>query len=198
MSLINRNCDRNSEGSHAGERTEAEPPTRFTDADEAYMQLALQEAAQAAADGDVPVGAILISRATGEILARGHNTREAKKTALGHAEMNAIAEACSVLESWRLNDCTLYVTLEPCPMCAGAILNARIPRVVYGTADPVAGAMGSVWALHRHPMENRHTTVECGCCEAACREELQVFFRNQRTTDNGRSIDGPTRDGNDE
>lgn len=157
-----------------------ENKTGFTERDEAMMRLAMEEAAAAEAEGDVPVGAVLVSDATGEILARGRNTREVMATALGHAEINVIQNACARLGSWRLADCTLYVTLEPCPMCAGAILHARIPRVVCGAADPVAGAMGSVWAIHRHPVESRHTKVEYGCLEEECREQLQAFFRKQR------------------
>ena len=152
----------------------------FTKADEAFMRIALEEAAMAAADGDVPVGAVLIRTSSGEILARGRNTREVMQTALGHAEINAIHDACKTLGAWRLEDCTLYVTLEPCPMCAGAILHARIPRVVCGAMDPVAGAMGSVWAIHRHPIENKHTSPEVGCLEEECRAILQDFFKNRR------------------
>ncbi len=152
----------------------------FTVQDETYMRMALEEARLAGASGDVPVGAVLVDTRTGDVIARGRNTREIAQTALGHAEINAIAEGCAHLGGWRLADCTLYVTLEPCPMCAGAILHARIPRIVYGAADPVAGAMGSVWALHRHPVESRHTTVEVGCLEAECKELLQEFFRLRR------------------
>ncbi len=152
----------------------------FSKKDEAYMLIALEEARSAAEAGDVPVGTVLIENATGAILTRGRNTREVMQTALGHAEINTISEACAALGNWRLADCTLYVTLEPCPMCAGAILHARIPRVVCGSLDPIAGAMGSVWALHRHPVENKHTKVEFGCLEAECREVLQKFFRERR------------------
>ena len=152
----------------------------FTKADESFMAIALEEARRAGADGDVPVGAVLIRTSTGEILSRGRNTREVMRTALGHAEMNTISEACAALNSWRLEDCTLYVTLEPCPMCAGAILHARIPRIVCGAMDPVAGAMGSVWALHRHPVESKHTRLESGCLEEACGEILREFFKSRR------------------
>jgi tRNA(adenine34) deaminase len=152
----------------------------FTEFDERMMRIALLEARRAAEDGDVPVGAVLIQNATGEILAKGRNTREVMGTVLGHAELNTISEGCSLLGGWRLEDCTLYVTLEPCPMCGGAILHARIPRVVCGAADPVAGAMGSVWALHRHPVESKHTKVELGCLEEECKEILQSFFRDRR------------------
>lgn len=152
----------------------------FTEFDERMMREALLEAHRAAEAGDVPVGAVLIQNATRAILAKGRNTREVMGTALGHAEINAISEGCAVLGGWRLENCTLYVTLEPCPMCGGAILHARIPRVVCGAADPVAGAMGSVWALHRHPVENKHTKVEFGCLEEECKEVLQDFFRDRR------------------
>ncbi len=152
----------------------------FDAVDESCMRVALEEARHAGEDGDVPVGAVLVETATGKILARGRNTREVAQTALGHAELGAIADGCAVLGGWRLSGCTLYVTLEPCPMCAGAILHARIPRIVCGAADPVAGAMGSVWALHRHPVESKHTRVEVGCLEAECRDVLQEFFRRRR------------------
>ena len=152
----------------------------FTPIDESYMRIALKEAHRAAEDGDVPVGAILVQNATGEILARGRNTREVMKTALGHAEINVISDACAALGNWRLEDCTLYVTLEPCPMCAGAILHARIPRIVCGAMDPIAGAMGSIWALHRHPIENKHVKLESGCVEEECKALLQDFFKNRR------------------
>ena len=152
----------------------------FTKQDEAFMSLALEEARRAAEEGDVPVGAVLIRNATQEILSTGRNTREVMQTALGHAEINAIHDACNALGAWRLEDCTLYVTLEPCPMCAGAILHARIPRIVCGAMDPVAGAMGSVWAIHRHPIESKHTSLEVGCLEEACRTILQDFFKNRR------------------
>ena len=151
----------------------------FSDQDMAMMKEALTEARLAGDAGDVPVGAILTD-ADGHIIARGHNTREIMQTALGHAELSAISNACSALGSWRLSGCTLYVTLEPCPMCAGAILHARIPRVVYGASDPVAGAMGSVWAIHRSPVENRHTRVELGCMEEECRAILKEFFKSRR------------------
>lgn len=152
----------------------------FTAADVQYMQEALRLAHAAAETGDIPVGALLVDDNTGEVIAAGQNTREALGTALGHAEINVIDAACRAQGGWRLENCTLYVTLEPCPMCAGAILQARVGRVVYGAADPVAGAMGSVWAIHRHPVESRHTTVKCGCMEEECKEMLQAFFRTRR------------------
>ncbi len=153
----------------------------FAEQDMAYMRLALDEARMAAETGDVPVGAVLVSD-DGTMLAKGHNTRELLQTALGHAELNALETACASLGTRRLPPCTLYVTLEPCPMCAGAILQSRIQRVVCGAADPVAGAMGSVWALHRHPVHATHTRVEVGCCEEECRNLLQNFFKQKRKT----------------
>ena len=159
----------------------------FSCQDIAMMKEAIAEAHLAGEAGDVPVGAILTD-ANGHIIARGRNTREVMRTALGHAELTAISDACAVLGGWRLSGCTLYVTLEPCPMCAGALMHARVSRIVCGAADPVAGAMGSVWALHRHPITNTHTMVEMGCLETECRDLMQRFFRNRREaseTDNG-------------
>lgn len=158
----------------------------FSEKDEAWMKLALEEARQAGLAGDVPVGAVLVDE-QGSIIARGRNTREVMGTALGHAEINAIENGCTSLGGWRLTGCTLYVTLEPCPMCAGAILHARISRIVCGAADPVAGAMGSVWALHRHPVANphTHTIVEFGCLEESCKDILQRFFQSRRQESNG-------------
>lgn len=152
----------------------------FTEQDVFYMQEAIAEARLAMADGDVPVGAVLVDHADGKILCRGRNTRELLGNALGHAELNVIGEGCSILGGWRLENCTLYVTLEPCPMCAGAILHSRIPRVVFGASDPVAGAMGSVWAIHRHPVKSPHTQVEYGCEEETCGELLKEFFESRR------------------
>ena len=157
----------------------AEVGGRFSSCDEAFMKIALEEARLAGEAGDVPVGAVLVD-GQGRIVAKARNTREVMGTALGHAEVNAVAEGCAAFGGWRLAGCTLYVTLEPCPMCAGALLHARVPRIVCGATDPVAGAMGSVWALHRHPVENTHTTVEFGCLERECRELLQAFFQSKR------------------
>ena len=151
----------------------------FSDADMRYMAVAVEEAQLSADQGDVPVGAVVVAK-DGTIVARAHNTKEADGTAIGHAEINAIGVACEQLERWRLTDCTLYVTLEPCPMCAGAILSARIPRVVVGTKDAVAGAMGSVWALQRNPAPWGTCDVLYGCREESCRSLLQTFFQKHR------------------
>jgi len=143
------------------------------------MREALTLAREAAADGEVPVGCVIARR--GEIVGRGRNRREKDKSALAHAEMEAIAEACRNLGGWRLWECTLYVTLEPCPMCAGAIINARIPRVVYGAGDVKCGAARSVCALFDMAF-NHHPTVEAGLLEEECAALLQDFFRELRVT----------------
>ena len=145
------------------------------------MNMALEQAKSALAHDDVPVGAVLVRNDTGEIVGVGRNTRELEHSALGHAEINAIREACIATENKFLSECTLYVTLEPCPMCAGAILSARIPRIVCGAKDAVAGAMGSVWALHSHPVDAKHTEIFFGCCENESKELLRAFFKNKRT-----------------
>lgn len=145
--------------------------------DEQYMDEALALAAEAAAEGEVPVGCVIVK--DGQIVGRGRNRRETRKNALGHAEIEAINEACQTLGGWRLWECTLYVTLEPCPMCAGAIVNARIPRVVYGASDQKCGACGSVCNLFSMDL-NHHPTVESGVREEACAALLKEFFQNLR------------------
>ena len=144
-----------------------------------FMDAALELAREAAAEGEVPVGCVIVRR--GEIVGRGRNRRETKKTALGHAEIEAIADACANLGGWRLWDCTLYVTLEPCPMCAGAIVNARIPRVVFGASDDKCGACGSVCDLFSMEF-NHHPEVEKGVREAEAAQLLSDFFRQLRVT----------------
>ena len=142
-----------------------------------FMDEALVLAAEAAAEGEVPVGCVIVRN--GQIVGRGRNRRERDKTALGHGEIEAIANACKNLGGWRLWDCTLYVTLEPCPMCAGAIINARIPRVVYGASDEKSGACGSVCNLFSMEF-NHQPQVEKGIREEACSALLQEFFKNLR------------------
>ena len=127
-----------------------------------FMQEALRLAQEAAAEGEIPVGCVIVRN--GQIVGRGRNRRETEKTALGHAEIEAIADACKNLGGWRLWDCTLYVTLEPCPMCAGAIINARIPLVVFGASDDKCGACGSVCDLFSMPF-NHHPQVVQGVME---------------------------------
>ena len=143
------------------------------------MHQALELAKEAAAEGEVPVGCVIVRN--GEIVGRGRNRRERAKTALGHAEIAAIAEANRNLGGWRLWECTLYVTLEPCPMCAGAIVNARIPRVVYGASDSKCGACGSVCDLFNMDF-NHHPTVEKGIREEEAAALMTEFFQNLRVT----------------
>ncbi len=142
-----------------------------------FMQEALALAREAFREGEVPVGCVIVRG--GEIVGRGRNRREQDKTALSHGEIEAISEACRNLGGWRLWDCTLYVTLEPCPMCAGAILNARIPRVVYGASDEKSGACGSVCDLFSMAF-NHHPQVEKGLCREECAALLTEFFENLR------------------
>ena len=145
--------------------------------DQMFMQEALHLAQQAAAEGEIPVGCVIVRN--GQIVGRGRNRRETEKTALGHAEIEAIADACKNLGGWRLRDCTLYVTLEPCPMCAGAIINARIPLVVYGASDDKCGACGSVCDLFAMPF-NHHPQVRKGVMEEESAALLQQFFADLR------------------
>ena len=145
--------------------------------DEIFMNEALAEAKKAAMAGEVPVGAVVVR--DGEIISRGRNSKESRRVATGHAEIEAIEEACRVFGSWRLSDCTLYVTLEPCPMCAGAIVNSRIGRVVYGSADPKAGAMGSVLNFNAYPL-NHKPQISSGVLEKDCSAVLSAFFSSKR------------------
>lgn len=142
-----------------------------------YMREALALAKEAAADGEVPVGCVIVCK--DKIVGRGRNRRETDKTALGHAEIEAIGDACKNLGGWRLWECTMYVTLEPCPMCAGAIINARIPRVVVGAKDEKSGACGSVCDLFSMDF-NHKPQVEFGLLEDEAQQLLSEFFRDLR------------------
>ena len=142
------------------------------------MQMALQQAEQAYALGEVPVGAVIVH--DGRVIAAAHNQREQLKDPTAHAEMIAITQAAESMESWRLGDCTLYVTLEPCPMCAGAILNARVPRVVFGAVDPKGGAVASVFKLLSDARLNHRAEIIQGVMDAKCGEILSRFFRSKR------------------
>ena len=141
------------------------------------MGAALEEAARAAALGEVPVGAVVARN--GEIIAAAHNTRETEKNALHHAELLAIDAACKALNGWRLWQCDLYVTLEPCPMCAGAIINARLRRVIYGAADPKAGSFGSVIDFNSLPY-NHKPELTAGVLQGECAGVLSDFFATLR------------------
>ncbi|MBQ7817176.1 MAG: tRNA adenosine(34) deaminase TadA [Oscillospiraceae bacterium] len=145
--------------------------------DNTYMLEALALAREAAAEGEVPVGCVIVRG--DKIVGRGRNRRETDKNALAHAEIEAINDACRNLGGWRLWDCTLYVTLEPCAMCAGAILNARIKRVVYGASDKKFGAVNSVCSLFSMEF-NHHPEVESGVMEEESAALLQSFFQNLR------------------
>ncbi len=149
--------------------------------DECFMEEALKLARQAAAEGEVPIGCVITLG--DEIVGRGRNCRERGKTALGHAELLAIGEACRNLGGWRLWQCRLYVTLEPCPMCAGAMINARIPTVVYGTRDPKAGSVDSLVRLFQVGY-NHHPEVISGVLEQECAQVLREFFRGLRAKKN--------------
>ena len=144
---------------------------------EKYMQMAIMEAKKAGEKGDVPIGAVIVKN--GEIIAAAHNLRENGGGATAHAELLAINEACRHEKSWRLSGCELYVTLEPCPMCAGAIINARIDRVVFGAKDPRAGALGSLIDLNTYPLGHKAEVVS-GVCRDECLSLIKDFFKSAR------------------
>lgn len=152
--------------------------TEFSDEDIHWMKHAIEEANKAEAIGEVPIGAVIVK--DGEVIASGYNLRETTKNAAAHAEMLAIEKACETIDAWRLSDCTLYVTLEPCPMCAGAIVQARIPRVVYGARDPKAGCAGTLMNLLDESRFNHRSEVLAGCMAEECGSQLTTFFRGLR------------------
>lgn len=143
-----------------------------------FMKVALKEAKKAFDIGEVPIGAVIVK--DGKVIARGYNKREKNNMATSHAEMIAIDKACKKLDSWRLADCTLYVTLEPCPMCTGAVINARIPRVVFGASDVKSGACGGFCDLSKSNILNHTFAVEGGISASECKEILNIFFKNLR------------------
>ena len=147
------------------------------------MGVALAEARQAAAEGEVPIGAVLAF--AGEIIAQAHNRRETDKDATAHAEMLVIREACQRLQRWRLTGTTLYVTIEPCPMCAGALVMSRVERLVYGSPDFRAGAVESIFNVVQHPALNHRLTVTAGVRQDECAAEMQAFFRGRRRSVSG-------------
>ena len=149
----------------------------MADQREIYMAQALDLAQEAAAEGEVPVGCIIVRK--GEVIGRGRNRREEEQAVSSHAEMEAMAQANAALGSWRLDDCELYVTLEPCPMCAGAILNARIPKVFYGARDSAFGACGGVTNLFMEDFPNRPALVG-GILAEECQAVLTNFFSSLR------------------
>lgn len=142
-----------------------------------YMNMALNEAKKAAVLGEIPVGAVIVKN--GEVIATAHNERETGKNATAHAELLAVQRACEKLGTWRLHGCTLYVTLEPCIMCAGAVINSRINRVVCSLKDPKSGAMGSVLDVNTYPL-NHKCEIEYNVLENECRELISDFFKSLR------------------
>lgn len=149
----------------------------YTPEDEAFMREAMELAMEAEALDEVPVGALVVR--DGKVIARAYNTRETSKCATHHAEILAIERACEALGGWRLIGATLYVTMEPCAMCAGAIINARVPRVVYGTRDLRFGAFGSLIDLSEVPLNHKPEVVG-GVLEDECRDMLQAYFKKKR------------------
>ncbi len=148
----------------------------MTDAD--FMAVALELAATAASLGEVPVGAIAVK--DGEIIGRGYNRREIDRDPFSHAEFNAMREAAQAVGAWRLSGVTIYVTLEPCAMCAGALVQSRVSRLVFGAMDPKAGAVGSLYNLAVDPRHNHRVEVLGGVMSEACSQALKIFFANLR------------------
>lgn len=146
--------------------------------DEKYMKEALRQAKKAAAIAEVPIGCIIVYQ--DKIIARGYNKRNTQKTTLGHAEISAIQKASKKLGDWRLEDCTMYITLEPCPMCAGAIVQARIPRVVIGAMNPKAGCAGSVLNILQERRFNHQVEMTSGVLEEECQKMMKDFFKQLR------------------
>ena len=143
-----------------------------------FMGLALVEARKAAAAGEVPIGAVLVM--AGNVVAQAHNLRETDKDATAHAEMIVIREACRKLGRWRLSGATVYVTIEPCPMCAGALVMSRVERLVYGSPDFRAGAVESIFNVVQHPALNHRLQVTAGVRQEECAAVMQAFFRDRR------------------
>lgn len=152
------------------------------ESDERFMRLAIVEAKKAETLGEVPIGAVIVK--DNQVIARGHNRREQLQEPTAHAELLAIIEASRKLGSWRLTGCTLYVTLEPCPMCAGAIVLARVDRLVYGAPDPKAGCAGTLMNLVQEARFNHRAEVESGVLREACGRLLSDFFQKLRSRRN--------------
>lgn len=146
--------------------------------DEEYMQLAIEQAEKAAEMGEIPIGAVLVH--DGQVVAAAHNLRETNNDATAHAEMLVIREACAKLGRWRLSGCSLYVTVEPCPMCSGGIVNSRIDKVVYGCPDVKAGGAESIFNIITNPNLNHTAIVRSGVCEEVCAGVMKAFFKRRR------------------
>lgn len=147
--------------------------------DQKYMEMALSEARKAAELGEIPIGAVLVL--DGEVIAKAHNMRETWQDATAHAETIVIREACKKLNRWRLTGATLYVTIEPCPMCAGAIVMSRISRLVYGSPDSKAGAAESLFNVVNNPALNHMVDVTAGVCSEECTQVMKDFFKKRRS-----------------
>jgi len=154
--------------------------------DEAWMEEALRIAEAAAAQGDVPVGAVVVM--DGRVIGRGGNRREAEHDPTGHAEIVALREACAAVGRWRVDGASLFVTLEPCPMCAGALVNARVARLVYGAEDPKAGAVRSLYRICDDPRLNHRLSITQGVLAEPCASLLQAFFREARARKRERPV----------
>lgn len=153
--------------------------------DKKYMELALAEARQAAELGEIPIGAVLVDE-LGQVIAAAHNMRETWQDGTAHAEVIAIQAACKKLGRWRLSGCTLYVTVEPCPMCSGAIVNSRVDRVVYGCPDVKAGGAESIFNIITNPNLNHCANVTSGVCEEECAQVMKDFFKRRRMENKAR------------
>jgi tRNA(adenine34) deaminase len=153
------------------------------DQDERFMQMAIREAIAAEERGDVPIGAVIVK--DGQIIGKAHNQREMLQDPTAHAEMLALTQAAERMGSWRLEGCTIYVTLEPCPMCAGALVLGRVARLVYGCDDPKAGACGSIYDIVRDSRLNHRLEVRKGVLADDCASLLSAFFRRRRVENGG-------------
>lgn len=152
--------------------------SRMDSMDKTYMRMALEEARAAAAEGEVPIGAVVVC--DGQVVARAHNRRETDRDPSAHAEFAAMLEASQALGRWRLTGCTVYVTLEPCLMCAGLMVNGRVDRCVYGASDPKGGALGTLYDVSHDPRLNHEFEVTPGVLADECAEVLRAFFRERR------------------
>lgn len=157
-----------------------EEPYIDQQSDRYYMGQALRQATRAYQEGEVPIGAIVVRNTDQSIIARAYNQVETLCDATAHAEILAITQAESVVGDWRLTDCTLYVTKEPCPMCAGALVHARLTRVVFGCSDPRGGAAGGIMNLLQHPALNHRCEITANVCESECGNLLKAFFQERR------------------
>jgi len=151
---------------------------KITEEDQKFMKLAIEAAKIAEDNGDVPIGAVIVYQ--NQIIAKAYNQREQLQDPTAHAEIIALTQAAAYLENWRLNGCTIYVTLEPCPMCAGALVLSRIDRLVYGCDDPKAGACKSLYSIVTDDRLNHKVVVVSGVVEEQCRQQLQRFFAKRR------------------